>query len=214
MKKLLKAALSAFRLRAETCGNFRKSGDNIMITIRKYEDKDKENMRRVCLGTSSFDIENKKTAKFITLMYCDYYTEAEPDSCFVAADENDNAVGYLICGKNFKSYYKTFKGLYMPEIKKLGLKYVMMAKGEIAVHKMFSKKYPAHLHIDLLDVCRHQGVGSRLMKELKAYLSENGIHSLMLSCGYDNKNAIRFYERNGFKKVANVFGSYVMACEF
>lgn len=184
-----------------------------MISIRKYEDKDKENMRKVCLKTSSFDVENKKTAKFITLMFCDYYIEAEPDSCFVAADENDNAVGYLICGKNFKKYYKTFMGLYMPEIRSLGFKYVMMAKGEILIHKMFSKKYQAHLHIDLLDVCRHQGIGSRLMKELKAYLCEIGVPSLMLSCGYDNKNAIAFYERNGFKKVANVFGSVVMACK-
>ncbi len=147
-------------------------------------------------------------------MFCDYYIEAEPDSCFVAADEEDNAVGYLLCGKNFSEYYKMFMGLYMPEIKKLGLKYVLMAKSEILTHSLFSKKYPAHLHIDLLDVCRHQGVGSRLMNELKGELSSRGIHSLMLSCGYDNKNAIRFYERNNFKKVANILGSYIMASEF
>lgn len=182
-----------------------------MINIRKYEEKDKENMRNVCLKTSSFDISNCKTAKFITLMFCDYYTEAEPDSCFVAADENDNAVGYLICGKNFDKYYKVFNGLYMPEIKKLGLKYEFMAKSEIMIHRLFSKSYPAHLHVDLLDVCRHQGVGSRLMNELKAYLKQQNVPGLMLSCGFDNKNAIRFYERNGFKKIANIFGSYVMA---
>lgn len=182
-----------------------------MINIRKYEEKDKENIRKVCLGTSSFDVSNAKTSKFITLMFCDYYTEVEPDSCFVAADEDDCAVGYLICGKNFNEYYKVFNGLYMPEIKKLGIKYVLMSKSEIAVHRLFSKKYPAHLHIDLLDVCRHQGVGSRLMNELKLYLKEKQIPGLMLSCGFDNKNAIRFYERNGFKKIANIFGSYVMA---
>lgn len=185
-----------------------------MISIRKFEEKDRENMRKVCLETSSFDVSNEKCAKFITLMYCDYYIEAEPDSCFVAADEEDNAVGYLICGKNFDEYYKAFMAFYMPEIRKLGIKYAAMAMGEILTHRLYSKKYPAHLHIDLSDVCRHQGVGSRLMGELKAYLSQIGIHSLMLSCGFDNKNAIRFYERNGFKKVANLFGSYIMASEF
>ena len=182
-----------------------------MINIRKYEQKDKENMREICLKTSSFDVSDKKMSDFITLMYCDYYTEVEPDSCFVATDENDNAVGYLICAKNFHEYYKIFNGLYMPEIRKLGIKYELMARGEIVIHRLFSKNYPAHLHIDLLDVCRHQGVGSRLMKELKAYLSENCISGLMLSCGYNNKNAIRFYGRNGFEKIANIFGSYVMA---
>lgn len=185
-----------------------------MISIRKYMDTDRENMRKICLETSSFDVSDEKTAKFITLMYCDYYIEVEPDSCFVACDENDKAVGYLICAKDFGKYYKTFMGLFMPEIRKLGVKYFAMAMGEIAVHRLFEKKYHAHLHIDLTEVCRHQGVGSRLMKELKKYLSENGIHELMLSCGFNNKNAIRFYERNDFKKVVNLFGSYVMACKF
>lgn len=186
-------------------------GSFIVVTIRKYEEKDKENMRKVCLETSSFDTSNPKMRRFLTLMYSDYYTEAEPDCCFVAADENDEVIGYLICGKDFDRYYKTFNGLYMPDIKKLGLKYVIMAKSEIAIHKMFSKKYPAHLHIDLSEACRHQGVGSKLMPKLKEYLSECDVHGLMLSCGFDNKNAIRFYERNGFKKIANVFGSYIMA---
>lgn len=188
-----------------------KIGGKTVINIRKYEEKDKENMRKVCLETSSFDTSDSKMCRFLTLMYNDYYTEAEPDSCFVAANENDEVIGYLICGKDFGRYYKAFMGLYMPDIRKLGLKYVIMAKNEIALHKIFSKKYPAHLHIDLSDACRHQGVGSRLMPELKKYLSQCGVHGLMLSCGFDNKNAIRFYERNGFKKIANIFGSYIMA---
>ena len=111
-----------------------------MINIRKYEQKDKENMREICLKTSSFDVSDKKMSDFITLMYCDYYTEVEPDSCFVATDENDNAVGYIICAKNFREYYKIFNGLYMPEIRKLGIKYELMARGEILIHRLFSKK--------------------------------------------------------------------------
>ena len=66
-----------------------------MINIRKYEEKDRENMRKVCLETSSFDVSNEKTARFITLMYCDYYIEAEPYSCFVAADEEDSRISAL-----------------------------------------------------------------------------------------------------------------------
>lgn len=189
-------------------------GDEAVITIRKYEDKDKQSCRNICHETSAFDLKDPKMKTFLDLMYNDYYTEVEGENCFVAVNENDEAVGYLLCAKDFDSYYKTFRKNYLPKIDKLGLKYSIMARSEIFIHKAFSKKYKAHLHIDLLDVCRHQGTGSKLMKELKSHLADNGCHSLMLSCGYDNKNAIAFYKRNGFFKAANVFGSYIMAIEF
>ena len=185
-----------------------------MITVRKYESKDKENLRKICIETTSFSLEDPKMEKFLTLMYNDYYTEVEGDNCFVAVDENDEAVGYLICAKDFDKYLKIFKAFYLPEIDALGIKYGLMARGEIMTHKLFSKDYKAHLHIDLSDVCRHQGVGTKLMNALKEHLNENGCHTLMLSCGYSNTNAIKFYERNKFFRAANIFGSYIMACVF
>ena len=102
----------------------------------------------------------------------------------------------------------------MPMIKKLGIKYYFMAMSEIAVHRIFSKKYPAHLHIDILPVCQGKGTGTALMNELKDHLKINGINSLMLSCGMGNKKAIRFYEKNNFKMLANIAGSCIMVCEF
>lgn len=185
-----------------------------MITVRKYENKDKDALRKICVETSAFDTESKNMKKFLYLMFNDYYTEVEGDNCFVAVNEDDEPVGYLLCAKNFPEYEKVFNAFYQPEIDSLGIKYALMSRSEKAIHKPFSKKYPAHLHIDLTAACRRQGVGTKLMDALKADLKSKGINSLMLSCGSSNKAAVKFYEKNGFKTVKNVLGSNIMACEF
>lgn len=185
-----------------------------MITIRKYQEKDRENLLKICIETSSLPTESKKDLDFLNLMFNDYYAIVEPDNCFVAADENDEAVGYILCAENFDRYFKTFKGLYLPMIKKLGMKYYTMAISEIAVHSIFRKKYPAHLHIDILPVCQGKGTGTALMNELKDHLMEKGIDTLMLSCGMGNKKAIKFYEKNSFKMIANIAGSCIMVSKF
>lgn len=185
-----------------------------MITIRKYQEKDRENLLKICIETSSLPTESEKDLDFLNLMFNDYYAIVEPDNCFVAADENDEAVGYILCAENFDRYFKTFKGLYLPMIKKLGMKYYTMAISEIAVHSIFRKKYPAHLHIDILPVCQGKGTGTALMNELKDHLKEKGIDTLLLSCGMGNKRAIKFYEKNDFKMIANIAGSCIMVSKF
>ncbi len=185
-----------------------------MITVRKYEEKDRENIFKICVETSALSTETQKDLDFLNLMYNDYYAALESENCFVAANENDEAVGYILCAQNYDEYYKRFKGLYLPRIKKLGFKYYVMAMGEIGVHGLFKKNYPAHLHIDILPVCQGKGTGTALVKALKAHLKENGVDSLMLSCGMNNKGALKFYKKNGFKQLANIAGSCIMVSKF
>ena len=89
-----------------------------------------------------------------------------------------------------------------------------MSRCEKAIHKLFSGKYPTHLHIDLTEKCRRQGVGTRLISALKEELKGRGINSIMLSCGASNKAAVKFYEKNGFKTIKNILGSNIMVTEF
>lgn len=185
-----------------------------MITVRKYQEKDRENLLKICIETSGLPTETEKDRAFLNLMYNDYYAAVEGHNCFVAADENDEAVGYILCAENFDRYFKVFKALYLPEIKKLGFNYYTMALGEIAVHSLFRKKYPAHLHIDILPLCQGKGTGTALVNELKAHLKTKGIDNVMLSCGMGNKRAIKFYKKNDFKMVANIAGSCIMVSKF
>ncbi len=183
------------------------------ITIRKYKAEDKQDVVKVLFETSTLPIETESQRKYLMLLYNDYYTEQEPDSCFVVADSEDRAVGYIICAKNYSKYEKTFKKLYLPEIRKLGKSFWFQAKSEMLAHKLFKNKYPAHLHIDILPVCQGKGVGTKLMDALCLELKSRGVNGLMLSCGASNTRAIKFYEKNNFKRLTSLFGGYLMAKE-
>lgn len=185
-----------------------------MNNIRKYEPKDRENLKKICFETSGIPTETKEDREFLYLMYNDYYAEVEPQNIFVAADENDSAIGYILCSENFDRYLSVFKKYYLPRIRKLGLHYYIMALGEINVHKLFAKKHPAHLHIDILSQCQGKGTGTALMNELKKHLKSKGINTLMLSCGAANKSAIKFYQKNNFTLHKKIMGSCIMVCKF
>ena len=182
-------------------------------TIRKYQARDKENVLKVLYETSSMPIETEDQRLFLRLMFNDYYTDEEGDNCFVVADADDEAVGYILCAENYDEYERVFKEKYAPKIAPLGKKYSAIVKAEFFAHKLFKKKYPAHLHIDILPSCQGAGAGSRLVTALGEHLSTKGVHGLMLSCGAGNKMAIKFYSKNNFKKIINLFGNYIMAKE-
>lgn len=184
-----------------------------MITVRSYDKKDNDNFIKILIETSRLPIETAKDREYLKLLYNDYYREVEPQNCFVAADENDEAVGYIICAEDFKKYQKLFRKFYLPEIKNLGLKYYFQAVAELCGHSLYAKKYPAHLHIDILPICQGQGVGSRLMDALKDNLKQKGVTGLMLSCGADNEGAVRFYKKNGFKVISTLAGGCIMAID-
>ena len=183
------------------------------FTIRKYRAGDKENVIKVLYETSSLPVETEEQRSFLRLMYNDYYTQQEADNCFVVADGEDNAVGYIICAEDFRRYEKIFKEKYLPEIKALGKNYLGMAKGEMLVHKFYRNSYPAHLHIDILPLCQGKGAGTQLVNALTDHLKDKGIEGLMLSCGMNNKKAVKFYKKNNFKVLMNFFGSCLMGKE-
>lgn len=184
-----------------------------MLSIRKYQAKDKAAARRILIETSRLPVETEKDIKLLELLYNDYYTEVEPEHCFVAADENDEAVGYIICAADYKKFRRTFMKFYLPEIKELGIKYYIQAVMDIMGHALYARKYPAHLHINVLPVCQGKGTGSDLMNSLKAELRNCGVKGLMLSCAADNDGAIRFYKRNGFRVLSVFSGGCMMAVD-
>ena len=72
---------------------------------------------------------------------------------------------------------------------------------------MDAKKYPAHLHIDILPEAQHKGYGTKLMDALMDYLAEKGVKGVHLGVGGDNAGGIRFYEKYGFTMIHD-FGSF------
>lgn len=181
-----------------------------MANIRPYRETDKYNVQRVCLQTIKddmvFDGLNRINADLFLAVYNDYYTEQEPENCFVCTDENDNAVGYIICAEDVKKWRKVFMKEYYPKIKHRKFSDRAMALAEIVAHSLFARKYPAHLHIDILREYRGGGTGTKLVETLANHLAEKGVCGLQLCVDNENKKAIRFYNRCGFKTLAN-FGT-------
>ena len=181
-----------------------------MANIRPYRETDKYNVQRTCLQTIKDDMVfeglNRINADLFLAVYNDYYTEKEPENCFVCTDENDNAVGYIICSADFRKWRKVFIKEYYPKIKHRKFGDRAMAFAEIIAHGLFARKYPAHLHIDILKEYRGGGTGTKLVETLIDHLAQNGVNGLQLCVDNENKKAIRFYERCRFRTLAN-FGT-------
>ena len=169
------------------------------MRIRPYEEKDRENVRHVCIVTAGCADKSEDEKQFILTLYCDYYIEKEPDNCFVIADDEDNAVGYILCAENFSRYRKNFT----PYIKNLSLFRKLYAYGEMIAHFPAAKKCNAHMHIDILPDFQGKGIGSQLLSALTSHLKTKGVNGLMLVVSNSNTNAVKFYRKNGFSAFLN-----------
>lgn len=88
------------------------------IKIRSYKENDKENVRFVCLNSEGPCRHTQRGINFALAVFCDYYIENEPENCFVVADDNDKAVGYIISAESFDAFKERFISSYYTKIKK------------------------------------------------------------------------------------------------
>ena len=183
----------------------------IKMTIRPYDKKDMENVRFICLDTAGKADASEYDKNFLLNTYCNYYIENEPHNCFVATDENDNAVGYVLCAEDFDSFSKIFLSKYARRHLKFKGIYRLAAKTSILEQKKHKAEYPAHLHIDLLPEYQHKGLGRQLINSLCDHLQKKGVKGVMLSVFIGNRGAIKFYEKCGFTKVKSGLTDIVFA---
>jgi len=180
-----------------------------METIRPYQPKDRDSVRNCCLLNAG-NPQTEKQQKFILTTYCDYYIDCEPENCFVAVNEEDEAVGYIICAENFAKFEKRVKAEYLPRAMKLGLFKWIASKGSFGQQKKHAAQYPAHLHIDILDAYQRKGLGSKLVDALAAHLKAKGVAGLMLTVGKSNEKGINFYKKYGFEEIETGLGGVAM----
>lgn len=180
-----------------------------METIRPYRQEDRENVRNLCLINAG-NPEKERQQKFILNTFCDYYIECEPENCFVAANEDNEAVGYIICAENYGQFERRIKSDYLPRALWLGPDKWIGLRLSYAPHKKFSREYPAHLHIDISADYRRKGLGSALMNTLTEHLRNKGVKGLMLTVGKKNEKGINFYKKYGFEVLQTGTGSVAM----
>ncbi len=176
------------------------------MAIRRYQDKDRDNMHKICLLTSSgFDTEKAREALYT--MYCNYYINESPDSCFVVTNENDEAIGYVISAPDWDEYKRVFKQKYLSHLKKISPLRAFFHNVNVLLCNKVAKEYPAHLHIDILEEGQRKGYGTQLINALVQHLKENGVKGVHLCCASHNEKGVSFYKKYGFKVYSEKLGT-------
>ena len=168
------------------------------MEIIQYEPHMKEDIRGICLATGS---EKGRTdpvhGAFAKLFYCDPYIDNE--TALILVDEG-KPVGYILCAEDYDAYEKHMAP-YIEEIEKLGRDYPERVRLQLECYKSFKDRYPAHMHIDILEDYTGGGNGSKLLQKLIDKLKEDHVKGLMLGVSKDNKRACAFYRKNGFEVI-------------
>lgn len=172
-----------------------------MPVIRPYREKDWADVRYICLNSEGPCTMPEAGVNWILSTYCDYFIEQEGCNCFVAADENDRAVGYIFCAENYDKFLPVFEEKYLVRIPDDGTWYYPSAKDSTFLQKKYKDEYPAHMHIDVLPEYQRCGLGSKLVDALAGHLRSKGIKGVMLTVGADNMVGQNFYRKYGFSHI-------------
>ncbi|MBR2875824.1 MAG: GNAT family N-acetyltransferase [Clostridia bacterium] len=182
-----------------------------MIKIREANINDAERVEYICKMTADEKSKTEeKAGKITSTIYASYYIEEEPDNAFVLEDDGV-VVGYIVCAENYRSFKTVFTSVYSEKVKNLSKSAGLFARVLPFPYVIFGRKYPAHLHINLLPGYRSNGYGAEMIKLLEQKLRGKGVKGVMLMASKENTGAVRFYKRNGFEIIISAFGGVVMA---
>lgn len=179
-----------------------------MATIRPIRESDRENLRTVCHKTATAP-NYLRSKDLVCYLYCDSYIDHEAEHCFALVDDDDEAVGYILCAPNQAKFEEEYEP-YRLKAKKISFIDAVAQTIENKMFKRLFQEYPAHLHIDILPEYQGNGNGTALMRTLEKHLVEIGVKAVRLSVGANNRRAHKFYEKNGYTRLAVVPGSAIV----
>jgi GNAT superfamily N-acetyltransferase len=189
------------------------------LIVRPYTTGDRDAVRRVCFETgymgASADWFWRDRESFAD-MFSGYYTDVEPESAFIV-EVDDEVGGYLlgaidasrawnpatVAGRHILRRGIAFRpgtGTFVWRAMKDGLVDLAMRRIDTRELDFHDPQWPAHLHIDLLDVARGQGAGRRLVHAWFDRLRERGVRGCHLQTMAENTSAIAFFEAVGFER--------------
>lgn len=174
-----------------------------MVKIRKYREKDRNYVREICKATAA-DTFKKSTARLeaVPLIYCDYFLDCEYEKVFVAVNESDIPIGYILCAEK-ENFAETLKKIYIKKARFMCKVYLLYGYAYLLNYQALPKEFRTHLHIDILPEYQGQKIGTKLIEELKQELKKNGKSNLSV-CGISKKSsAFSFYKKCGFKTLKN-----------
>jgi ribosomal protein S18 acetylase RimI-like enzyme len=192
--------------------------ENNEAFVRPYQTADRDALMHIAAETAFFGepverfLEDRRI--FQDAFYA-YYTDYEPEHTWIAVrfdDGQEQVVGFLTGCFNSAHQERILQQHILPGViqkRMLGqyrlgkrtLQHVWrMALGSLRREypKVDEKRYPAHLHINLLPRSRGMGLGYALMQAYLNQLKAHQISGVHLQTTSLNTAAIRLYERCGF----------------
>jgi len=185
--------------------------------IRPYEPTDRARVRHICFRTGYLgdpvDWQWRDSESFAD-MFSGYYTDVEPESAFVV--EIDGQVeGYLLGAVDARKPWNigkvagghilrrgiAFRPGTAPVIWRTildGARDVLTKRVDPRDLEFHDKRYPAHLHIDLLPAARGQGAGRRLINAWLDRLRSLDVAGCHLQTFAENHRAVLFFHAVGF----------------
>jgi ribosomal protein S18 acetylase RimI-like enzyme len=145
-----------------------------------------------------------------------YYTDQEPESLFVAARPDGVVVGYLLGCVDSTRANEFNQLLYYHAVRRYCLlrpgtaEFMWRSVTDVLRDNLIGRRpvpapfhdrrWPAHLHINLLPEARAGGVGRRLMTHWLDRLHELDVPGCHIETMAENSRAIAFFEAMGFGK--------------
>jgi len=186
--------------------------------LRHAERTDHGALNHVCLltGDAGEDASAREDdPDLLGLIYAVPYQVLEPDFAFVI-DSGEGVVGYVLGAPdtarfNHRLEADWFTGL-RTRIAPAPSDQARWRGSDWARHAIHHPEYvyppalqafPAHGHIDLLPQARGKGLGRKAMEHLIARLASTGAHGVHLQVSPRNENALVFYARLGFRRLAD-----------
>ncbi|MCL5986281.1 MAG: GNAT family N-acetyltransferase [Actinobacteria bacterium] len=193
------------------------------FVVRNYRKSDRDSIRNIAYDTAfmgeSADLffdGREILADFLTI----YFTDYEPQSCFVAEMDGD-VIGYLLGARNEKRQNAAFIRIIPRLIIKAFLKgkpfriknmkfsfhiFLSALRGEFNLPDC-TKLYPALLHINVDKKYRGIGIGRKLIETYVDYLKRENITGVHLIT--KSENAVNFFKKMGFEVFHKTSLSYL-----
>lgn len=198
------------------------------VIIRPYRAGDRAAIRHICAETAdagepleNFFFDRDLVGDLVTRYYTDYCSGYS-----WVAERRGEVVGYLTAAPDTVAFLKSLYWSIGPQafIRAIGrglllrraswaMLGALIARRGRAIRPPFQvpPAYPAHLHINLLKSARGNHVGFDLVAALLRKLKAAGIPGVHATARTDNAGACSFFERQGFKPVAE-YDEVLPAC--
>ncbi len=181
------------------------------MKIRPYEKRDFRYVQDICMAFSPYAEEDTPVNRAAhCAMYCDYYLDFQPEYCFVAVDDEDIPVGYLLCVVDMDQYQDCMHEMYLPLVKKVsGGDYFRFLAETKVCERYVRQGYTAHIYLNVLsDYSPDEGC-AQLLHAAESRLQEIFVEGLYVIVGQKDKAMRTFFEAQGYEDIDYLTGLVV-----